>query len=246
MAFDGDVSRFPVGGHVHVLGHLFADGAPTDSISGAWAVVAEDGHLVSRDVHAFSPSACDPASRQVADFAADLSPGDYRLDLSARASQGRHGIAHLRLHVDAPAARFVMSDLVLLCGESGAYVGPEGVRLEPSTDSSVNGPTLTAYYEVDGLALDDQGTSRFAYTYSIHSVRHDQPQKRSALVEATREDENVGPHRRQFVSVPIREIGPGDYELRIEVRDLKSGATVTNAVAFSRGKAPKPLHAKGL
>ena len=241
MAIEGDILRFPYEGRVHVLGHLFADGAPADSLWGAWAVVSADGRLVRREAHALSPSACDPTTRQVADFAADLPPGDYRLDLSARASQGRHGIAHLNVHVDGPPDHLVMSDLALLCGEPGAYVGPEGVRLEPDVDHVVNGATLTAYYELDRLALGAGGTARFAYTYSIHAMRHDRQQRRPAVIEATREEENAGPHRRQFVSVPIRSVTPGDYELRIEVRDLNSGATTTGSLRFSRGKAPKSL-----
>ena len=48
--------------------------------------------------------------------------------------------------MDGPQGHLVMSDLVLLCGEPGAYVGPEGVRLEPDVDHVVNGATLTAYY----------------------------------------------------------------------------------------------------
>ena len=55
------------------------------------------------------------------------------------------------------------------------------------------------------------------------------------LVEASREETNVGGHRRQFVSAPIASLAPGDYDLEITVRDLRSGATVTRAVRFTKG-----------
>jgi tetratricopeptide (TPR) repeat protein len=239
MVIEGTASRFPLANGFHLLGHVFADGAPVDSTWGAWALVSEDGRVLSRGARALSPSACDPAARQVAEFAADVAPGDYRLDLSTRASQGRQGIVHLHVHVAPLPTRLAMSDLVLLCGEPATYVGPEGVRIEPNPGGEV-GPSrnLTAYYELDRLATDASGNARFAYTYSVHALRSRRKSgHEAAALEATREEDNVGQHRRQFVSVPIGSLAPGPYELRIEVRDLLAGTTTNGTVSFVKTKA---------
>jgi len=237
MEVEAAASRFPVPNGDRVLGHLFAAGEPADSIWGAWALVRDDGTVVRREARVMTPSACDPASRQMSDFAADVPPGDYRLDLSARASGRRRGIAHLRVHVDSLTERLAMSDLVLLCGDPASSVGPEGVRVEPNVGGDVGrAKTLNAYYELERLATNAQGEARFAYTYSVQSLAGKKRGHEPAL-EATREEENVGAHRRQFVSVPIGSLAPGAYELRVEVRDLLAGATASATLQFAKGRA---------
>jgi Flp pilus assembly protein TadD len=239
MEIEAAASRFPVANGYRLLGHLFAPGEPADSVWSAWALVRDDGTVVRRETGVMSPSACDPATRQMADFAVDLPPGDYRLDLSARASRDRRGIAHLRVHIDSLPPQLSMSDLVLLCGDEASAVGPEGVRIEPNLAGDVGRVNaLTAYYELERLATDAHGQARFAYTYSVRSLARIRHGHHEPALEAMREESNVGAHRRQFVRVPIGSLAPGAYELRVEVRDLLAGVTADATLQFTKGRTP--------
>ncbi len=226
------LSRFPVGGGVRVLAHVSTAGEPADSLWGSWAVVDATGRVVAREAHAMGVSACDPTRRRVADFAVTVPAGDYRVDLAVSGAQGRRGVAHLAAHLEPPSARLAMSDLVLLCGERPVAAGPAGVRIEPSWSTKVSGrASVLVYYEIENLTVRADGTSRFEYTYSLRPVRSDeQTGAPENLVEATREEETVGTHRRQFVRVPVASLAAGPYELRIVVRDLEADATVERAV----------------
>jgi hypothetical protein len=106
------------------------------------------------------------------------------------------------------------------------------VSIEPSWSGRLSGrATALVYYELENLTTRADGTSRFAYTYALLPTGTDeQAGAPEALFEATREEENVGTHRRQFVRVPVASVAAGRYELRIVVRDLESGATVERAV----------------
>jgi hypothetical protein len=241
MAVTGAVSRFPGADGARVLAHVFAPGEPTDSLWGSWALVASDGRVAARGSHALSISACDPTRLQVADFAAEVPPGDYRVDLAVRGSGGRRGVAHVQAHVAPISGTLRMSDLVLLCGERGTAVDPQGVRIEPNASGRVSGTSgVTVYYELDGLATDAGGTARFAYTCRVRPVPGHGPSVSATPYEATREEENVGSHRRQLVSVPAGPLAPGAYELQIEVRDLRSGETIAGSTGFVKGGPRRP------
>ena len=60
----------------------------------------------------------------------------------------------------------------------------------------------------------------------------------------TREEENVGSHRRQFVSIPVAALPQGAYEVRIAVRDLESGEQARGAVRFTKGNLPSSAEAR--
>ena len=49
---------------------------------------------------------------------------------------------------------------------------------------------------------------------------------------ATREDENLGSLRRQFLKVPLETLPPGHYWLEIHVRDLLSDAETDGREEF--------------
>ncbi len=234
MPVTGSLSRFPLAAGARLLAHVFAAGEPLDSLWGSWALVDETGHVVARESHGLAISACDPTRLQVGDFAANVPPGDYRVDLAVRGARGQRGVAHLRVHLDPIPAGLSMSDLLLLCGSRPTSFGPEGVRIEPSLRRHVSGsrPAIF-YYELERLATRADGSARFSYTYSVRSTREEEEGRAPrAAFEATREEENVGPHRRQFVTVPLARLTPGPYELRIEVRDLVGGATVSGSLEF--------------
>ena len=229
------LSRFPTAEGVLVLAHVFAKGEPADSLRGTWAIVDADGHTVQRVSRPLSVSACDPTEQQVADFSMLVPPGEYRIDLSVGGVHGRRGVAHLRTRIAPAEAALEMSDLVLLCNDQGTAVGPEGIRIEPNVSGiAPRRRTMSVYYELERLALAADGTSRFSYAYSIRPVLppNEPGPPPAAVFEASREEENNGTHRRQFVSLPIAALRSGEYEARVEVRDLVSGAVAERTVRF--------------
>jgi len=110
------------------------------------------------------------------------------------------------------------------------------VRIEPSFEKRAAGARLVVYFEADGLAADNRGDSRFSYRYTVRSVEAGKKSKRppEPVVDVTREEDNVGPLRRQFLTVPVGGLKRGEFELTIEIRDLVSGATASAATRFVR------------
>src|SRR5262245_26880131 len=127
VAAGAQIARFPTDQGVLLLAHVMTRGEPTDSLSGAWAVIAADGRVVSRGSHPMSASACDPATIKVADFSAIVPPGEYRVDLTVGGSGGRRGLVRLRPTITAPAPGLDLSDLVMLCGSADPSASGEGV-----------------------------------------------------------------------------------------------------------------------
>jgi tetratricopeptide (TPR) repeat protein len=233
MAARAEVSRFPAGALTRLVAHLEALGGPGDSLWGSWVVLARDGGTVARGAGALSLSACDPTHRRLGEFSAEVPPGEYRVDLAADDHHGRRGVVHLRTEVASPPGQLALSDLVLLCGAQARAMDAGAIRLEPDFERRVAGvPTVTVYFEVDQLALRPDGTSRFAYTYALRPVDESSTGRAPPAFEATREEENVGGHRRQFVSAPLASLKPGTYDFEVELRDLTSGATTRGATRF--------------
>ncbi len=56
-------------------------------------------------------------------------------------------------------------------------------------------------------------------------------------ISASRTEENAGPLRRQFVSVPVHALPPGPYRLEIRVRDLISDAEAARTADFVKAPA---------
>ena len=229
------ISRFPADAGTRLVAHLEAPGGPGDSLWGSWAVLAGDGGTVARGAGALSISACDPTRRRIGEFSADVPPGEYRVDLAVDDHHGRRGVVHLHTEVAPPPGQLALSDLVLLCGAQALAMDAGAIRLEPDFERRVAGTrTVTVYFEVDRLALRPDGTSRFSYTYTLRPVdeRATGRGRTPPAFEATREEENVGGLRRQFVSAPLRSLKPGSYDFEVELRDLTSGATARGATRF--------------
>jgi hypothetical protein len=95
---------------------------------------------------------------------------------------------------------------------------------------------LAAYFEMNHLKPGSDGRARFLYTYSLHRVESDgRPKKNApAAYQASREEEYEGTLRRQFITVPIRSLKPGAYDLRVQVRDMVSGSRAAVALRFDR------------
>ena len=228
----GQITRFPSDSGATLLGHIATAGEPTDTLRGTWAVVALSGRVITRGSGSLSISSCDPTGQQVADFTVAAPPGDYRVDLTVSGAGARRGLVRLAVTVPPRAPGLVLSDLVLLCGLEGASVSADAVRIEPDMERRSTGSRpLTVYFEIDQLSHGTDGRARFAYTYSIIPVKDDKPGKQVAF-EASREESHDGSRRRQFVTIPMRSVRSGTYDLRIEVRDLVAGHVATAGMRF--------------
>lgn len=225
-------ARFPGRDGVRMLGSLRADAEPSDSVWGSWALADSTGHVVATETRRLDVSACEPGKRQVCTFATEVPAGDYRLDFAVWDRRGRRGVEHLRTSASKPGPGPLLSDLVLLCATSPQVAQPEAFRIEPDLDGHVAGSQLTFYCEIDGLLSDAARPASFAYRSEIFAL--DKKGRRAArpVYEAQREEQNVGSHRRQFVTAPIRELAPGGYEFVLEVTDQANASTVTRTVRF--------------
>jgi tetratricopeptide (TPR) repeat protein len=233
----GQVVRFPADAGAILVAHLVTPGEPSDTLRGAWTVADSSGRVITRGSGALSASACDPTGQRAVDFTVAAPPGDYRVDLSVSGAGGRRGLVRLAVSVPPPDSMLALSDLVMLCGVEQTSLSPDAVRIEPDMARRVTGSgPLPVYFEIDRLALGADGRSRFAYTYSIVPVETDKPRKAKAPVtyQASREELHEGARRRQFVTVPMRSVKRGRYELLIEVRDLIAGTRAAAAMRFER------------
>lgn len=232
LAVEAVVHRFPLLAGSRLLVHVFAPGPGSDSLWGALAV-SRDGQIIQRDRRHLGASACDPDREQVAEFAVEVPPGTYRLDVSVRGPGSGRGLLHLQSEIPQAGDTLAISDLVLTCGEN--VRDGEGVQLYPDRDRSVaSRGAITFYYEIEHLSVGADGTSRFVYECTVRrrDARHDRAS--APIYHATREEQNVGTHRRQFVRVPLTGIDKGSYEVRIEVRDLIAERAVSAAAMFAR------------
>src|SRR5262249_30715050 len=152
-------------------------------------------------------------------------PGEYRVDLSVSGPGGRRGLVRLGATVAPPVDTLNLSDVELVCG-SDEVASTDVVRIEPNLSRRIAGDEpMAAYFEIDHLTPGGNGLSRFEYTYSLLRVEPDKKPKPNApaAYQASREEEFAGTLRRQFITVPMRSIRRGTYELHIQVRDLVAG-----------------------
>ena len=211
---------------------------------------------VARVRRALSPSACEAATLRVAEFDAQLPPGDYRVGMSVRGG-GRRGATRDDLHVDRPdstlamtratsaKARVVAARKAYCRVTCGVPVAPEGtVRLDPNPTGSVRpGEPLVAYFEVYHLSRGTDGQGRFEYETSVRSARPDpriwlqrwlSPRREGQELGVTRQDAVLGTVRRQFVSMSVQTLPPGRYRLDVTVRDVLSGDEQHKFAEFTR------------
>ncbi len=234
MQVAGSLSRFVVGDSTLILAHVSAMGSTTDSMTGSWAIIADDGGVERRGKAALSVSACDPLSERATTFAATVPPGIYRVDLAVATRDGRRGVVHRKAVVDSIPPGLVMSDLVLVCGAPSVAANLDAVRVESNLSHEVTGSRVaTAYFEVEHLVPSANGESRFGFHVSIRDAAEpDGAGQTKVLFDSYREETAVGSHRRQFLTAAIASLPPGKYELRVEVRDLVGGGTASGATDF--------------
>jgi hypothetical protein len=143
-----------------------------------------------------------------------------------------------------PSTNLSLSDLVICCGspQPGDYAGTSpAVRLEANPGARVVSDQLVAYFEIYNLRPDAAGQSRFEYVYTVSSAAKDpriwlkrlfQPRHGPEPLSASRESENPGAMRRQFVTVPVQTLPAGRYRFEVQVRDLSTGAEAVGQVEF--------------
>ena len=239
----GTVARFEGARGPRVLAQVQAPGGPADSLWARWVVQDTSGRELARDVRQLAVSACDPSARRVAEFASELPPGAFQVVVSVRDSHRRRGIYRAPVVLPPVPGGLAMSDVVLSCGDPGLMVSGSTVRLEANIEGRVAGrQPLAAYFEIYRLAAGADGLARFEYEYTVRRV----PKEPTGLAKlfvipeapvvssTSREAEQVGVLRRQFVSVPTQSLAPDRYRLEIRVRDLLTGAEVKGATEFVR------------
>jgi GWxTD domain-containing protein len=238
------VSQFVGGRGPHLLAQAEAPGPPGNSLTAEWVVLDSTWGEVARSLQVMTASACDSTELRVADFATDLSPGDYRIGLSVRGEQGARGVFRTHAKVLAAKPGLGLSDIVVTCGPPLRPARGEEptVRLAPNPEGRVRrGGSLVAYFEIYGLDTTLDGTSRFEYTATVRSADKDNrfwfsrlisPRAQIPAVVASREEENVGVLRRQFFSVPVQSLPPGRYSLEIRVKDLIGSVEAAHTAAF--------------
>ncbi len=239
---DGRVARFEGPGGTRVLAQVEVAGTPGEALVAEWAVFDSLGVERARAQRSLTPSACDPAVRRVAEFAADLPPGRYRVGLSVRGG-ARRGVIRRQVDLPVPDGALALSDIVISCGAPDLLTGAP-VRIAPNPGAHVPaGQPLTAYFEAYRLQPGADQQSRFEYVYSVRSAARDErvwiqrafaPRPVPAPIEASREEAFVGDVRRQFVSVPVQGLPAGRYRLEVQVRDLVSGAVAKGRAEFTR------------
>jgi GWxTD domain-containing protein len=245
------VARFEGDRQPRLLGHLEAQASPGDSLTGFWVVRDSNQVEVARASRRLSPSACTPTESQVADFAQELPPGRYSVGFSVRGAGNRKGAIRQELLLAPVRQALALSDLLVSCGvpDASTLEGPSpAVRIEPNPGARVaSGDPLTAYFEIYHLAEGEEGLSHFEFEYTVKSTDRDSrvwmqrlfaPRPTPPTIHTEREEQQVGSLRRQFVSVPVQGLPPGNFKLEIHVRDLVAGTEATSSVHFWHEAAP--------
>jgi GWxTD domain-containing protein len=239
----GAIARFEGEKGPLLMADVETPSGPSDSLSAQWVVMDSSSAVVMRGSGALVPSACDGAERQSAQFAAELPPGRYTVGLTVRDGKGGRGILREEALLGPPGVDLGLSDVVIVCGTPDlALAAGDGIRLEPNPAAVVRGnDPLHAYFEIYRLDDADGGLSRFEYVYTVRSAEKDrrfwlqrvfQPRPGPPQISATREEEQAGRMRRQFVTVPVGALPAGRYRLEVRVRDLGNGAEAQRVAEF--------------
>jgi GWxTD domain-containing protein len=239
LPLEGLVARFEGGTGPRVLGQFEVPGGPADSVWADWAVLDSARVVRARASRLLGPSACAAATRRVGDFAQELDPGPYVVSLTVRDDAGRRGILRLPVELEPPRHVLALSDVVIACGSPATGAGP--VRIEPNPGARVAGAgPLTAYFEIYHLQPGSDGLARFEYVYTVRSAAPDQRHWLAKFfspappppVSVSRQEQHLGPLRRQFITVPVGSLLPGRYRLEITVRDLVADREVVRKLGF--------------
>jgi len=233
-----------------LLGWVEGPGVPSDSLWAEWVVLDSARTEVAHVRRIMTASGCDVSELRAAEFAVDLPPGDYFAGVSVRGAGGLRATHRGVVHVERPEAVLQLSDLVVACGAPLTVLDANGapsVRLAANAFARVVGnDPLTAYFEAYHLFTDRNGQAKMEFEYVVRSTDRDPriwlkrvfaPRPRVPDISAHREEQQLGSIRRQFVSVPVQSLPPGNYQLEIRVRDLLLGSEVTRTADFTKVSA---------
>ncbi len=236
LPLEAECDRFPSGADARVVGSIRATGNSSDSLWGSWAVADSTGHVVATATARLDASTCEPARDRAGTFTTNVAPGRYRVDFAAWDGRGKRGVEHRALVVEAPPIGPTLSDLLLLCADVRAGSSPDPRRLEPAIGGRVSGGQLTLYCEIDRLLSDPARPARFRYRTAMYALDRSGKRRTNAgpVYDAVREESNLGSHRRQFVTAPLRGLPPGSYELVLEVTDETNGRAARRSSRFTR------------
>jgi len=203
----------------------------------------------------------------LAQFAADLKPGRYRVAVDLSAAGGEeHQSRELSLLIPERSARELsISDLELastfeaLEGESSLPSSMVkhafGILPVPNGVFSAQEPTLYVYYEIYYLCQDEQGQTSFDVSYRVYH-RKDKDHSRVLSRRVVRglsavdplslsymeETTAVSPHEHVVKGgmVDISGLQAGRYVLEVAVRDRVCNQVARSYVAFSKQEGPNP------
>ena len=237
----GIAARFESGNSGRLLAQVQAIASPAETLASRWVVVDTTGRTVASGNARLAVSACDPATRQLAEVSKELPPGRYQLAVSVRGAGHRRGLFRAPVSIEPPEPGLGLSDVVISCGDPTRMPGGNSIRLDANVESIVSGPgPLVAYFEAYRLAAGSDGLAHFEVEYAVRRLSEaPAPGKRPKLEpvllsSATRSDAQVAGLRRQFISVPVTTLTPGRYQLEIRVRDVTTQLQVERVVPFDR------------
>jgi GWxTD domain-containing protein len=259
MPVEGALARFEGMLGPRLLADFEAPGGPADSLVATWVVRDSNQVEIARMSRTLVPSACLPTEAQVADFDGEFPPGRYEVGISVRGSGGRRGVYRDSISLRAIPSRLSLSDIVVTCGvPDAATFDPRepAVRLEPNPYAIVTtGEPFTGYFEIYHLIPDATGLTHFEYEYTVRSLDRDEriwiqrllaPRPQTQPISATREAQQIGELRRQFVSIPLESMPVGHYELSIRVRDLVAATESKTTTDFYYEPPVPPSASSGL
>ncbi len=244
LPVEGRLVRFEGERGTKLLAQIEVPGTPVDSLWAQCALVDSSEHVVARLARTLSPSGCDPTALRTGDFSFDVAPGAYRAAFTVRDGHGARGVTRVTQEVAPVPAGLSLSDVVVVCGPIDVSPGAPEVRLGPNLKARVSGEgPLIAYFEIYRFTPGADGLAHFDYEYAVESEEKEaRPWYRRLLpfgadgphYVVRSEETNVGPLRRQFITVPVQSLKPGRYRLEVRVRDLTTGAVTTASARFER------------
>lgn len=175
-------------------------------------------------------------------YSLPLMPGEYTYSLEARASEYKAAVK--RDSIEARPFRdgvLALSDLVLADAVTPKVADPKdrrefAIKVNRQLVFDRDLP-VAVYWEVYGLAVDEEGFANFQVELSVTDAEGKGVLARVASAFGFGDDEDIelsyervvrfnGQRVPEYMSLELLDSEPGDYLLKIEVRDLISGQRI--------------------
>ena len=196
---------------------------------GRKSFVRETKHLSSSDAQA----------PYVDRFQIDLSNDVYRVSLHARSLQTPHLSAHAFEYrpprFDLPGLKLsdiLLADSVLdLHGGQTRDRGDLYVHVNPSGLFSLDQP-LFAYFEIYDLTLSPEDRARYSVSYTLTPTGR-KGEEQGAISLQVMEQQGSLSSTIEYVGIDVSDVDPGSYNLRVTVRDERTGAEAARTRALA-------------